>query len=56
MQRRLIAVDVHRDAISLFYLQRLIYHVFEMSAFACFEWCTPVVNIDGSIVHSSMLC
>jgi len=26
-----------RDAISLFYLHRLIYHV-------CVEWCTPVVN------------
>jgi len=46
MQRCLIAVNVHKDAIS-FFVYRLIYHVFKMSAFstyACAESCTPLLN------------
>ena len=47
MQRRLIAVNIHEDAILCFYTHIILPYVFEMSVFVtylCFEWCTPLIN------------
>jgi len=57
MQRRLITVNIHGDAIPLF-VSTYFYHVFKMSAFitySCFEWCIPLA-IGCVDLRCSMLC